>query len=181
RRLAAVLLEKGVRTLKMLPVEQLVRQSGRVARAEGSRTDVAACGVIHRVAGECRGREQHARKPGIQDPFRRESAGREQQRISRQERGDHKAGLSEHDPEQQSVHPRAIGGDELGEVLVDVKNKIDQGAHLASRVDSPIQRRYASLPSTIGTTTNSGTSYGWSSRTRSHSASVRSRVVLMMI
>jgi len=85
--------------------------------------------VVSRVAGDRRDHEhqrEQRRRERAAGVDRRERARREQQRIAGQERRDHEAGLGEHDREEDRVHPRSIGANQLEQVLVAMKDEVDE-------------------------------------------------------
>ncbi len=127
-----------------------------------------ADGVVDGVAGERRGRQQAKRGGRTQRAGRGQRAGREQQRVARQKRRHDESGLREDDEEEERVDPGAVGGHEVEQMAVAVKDEIDEGRHAADivshaqrlrpAVSALTQSRYASLPSATAMTRNSGSS-----------------------
>jgi hypothetical protein len=71
-------------------------------------------------------RAQHREGHGhIQGAARRERPHCEQQRVTREERRHHEAGLAEHDHEEQDVGEHAVLLDDQVEVLIDVEDEVD--------------------------------------------------------
>jgi hypothetical protein len=56
-----------------------------------------------------------------------ECASRKKERISGQKRSHYKTGLHEDDEEQDCISPDAVVADDLTQILVQVKDEIDQG------------------------------------------------------
>ena len=96
---------------------------------EGTRTDGAADRIVAGVAEDRGGAHQYPHQRCVQGPrgvHRRQGPGGEQQRITRQERGHHQAGLGEDDHEHDAVDPGVIQRDDIGQVPVQVQEGIEQ-------------------------------------------------------
>ena len=69
--------------------------------------------------------QQQHDQPEVERAERRERPRRKEQRVARQERGDHEPGLAEDDQKQDQVGPGAVLRDQLAQVLVQVQKEID--------------------------------------------------------
>lgn len=121
-RLAAVLAEIFVRF-----VERTLLEYPRVRIAEQFLAEEVAYHVVARIA-EHRRREHYQHQVTYLERhvgLRRYGAGHEQERISGQERGDHKSCLAENYQEKNSVSPQMVVLHKLDHVLVDVQNEIN--------------------------------------------------------
>ena len=84
----------------------LGRERLDLPRVDDALAEEAGDPVVGRVAQDGGGVEHDERRPQVQTaPVSREDASREQKRIARQKREEHKARLHEHDQEQRGVHP----------------------------------------------------------------------------
>ena len=124
-----MLLEEGVRLFEVLAVQQAMKQALVILRAEYTRPDIPADRVVDGVTGNRRDDQQRHDQPDVEHAGGGERAGREQQRIARQERPDHQARLDEDDREQDHVDHHPVLGDEGGEVNVEVEKQIDEVSH----------------------------------------------------
>ena len=122
-------LEELVGALDVLRVDQAVRERRAVADAEQPRADAAADRVVHAVAENRGANQQEIAHPRVEHAGRAERADREEQRIARQKRRDDQAGLGKDDREQDAVDPGAVLLDELEQVSVEMKDKIDELRH----------------------------------------------------
>jgi len=82
--------------------------------------------VVRVVAAERRDDERRDDREKIHLAQRGKGPGDEEQRIARQERRDHEAGLAEHDDKEQSVHPHAVLLHELAQMHVEVNHEVPQ-------------------------------------------------------
>ena len=128
-RLAAVLLEEGVRLLQVLAVEQPVQATALVVRREHFRPERAADAVVDGVADDRRGDERRRHDPGVEQSGAAQGARGEEQRIAGQDRRDHQAGFGEDNEEDDPVHPGAVGLGQRKEALVDLQDEIYRRMH----------------------------------------------------
>ena len=140
-RLPAVLLVEHVGLAQVLRVEE-----ARPRVVEDLGTEVGADRVVGGVAQDGRRAAQREERPEPQRAQPREAPGREQQRIPREDRGDHHPGLQEHHREEQRVGLSAIALDDLGQVHVQVKDEVDEApdeVHALPVSAAPPRRRAA--------------------------------------
>ena len=143
-----MLLEERMRAIEIVAIEQPPRDPRSRRRAEDPRSDDAAGGVVDGIAGERGNREQHERERRAERAGGRQRPRRKEKRVARQKRCDHEAGLGEDDGEQQTIHPRSVGADELQEVLVEVEEEVDQGGIRAPTTEDAEDAEGQSCPST---------------------------------
>ena len=122
-------LEELVGALDVLRVDEAVRKRRAVADAEQPRADAAPDRVVHAIAENRRANQQEIAHPGVEDACRAERTDREEQRVARQKRRDHQPRLGKDDGEQDAVHPGAVLLDELEQIPVEMKDKIDELRH----------------------------------------------------
>ena len=84
--------------------------------------------VIHRGAEDGGDGEEDEEHADVEHRGRGQRAGREEERVARQEGGDHEPRLAEDDRREHGVGPDAVLRDDRREVDVDVQDEIDQGA-----------------------------------------------------
>jgi hypothetical protein len=87
-------------------------------------TDRMSDPVIGSISREGRDHHKYVQEPGVERAASGEGGRNEDKRITRQEGGDNKAGLHENNEEQQTVRPRAIAGDDLIQVYVNMQDKM---------------------------------------------------------
>ena len=127
--LSAVQLEEFMGPFDVVGVDEPVRKCRPIAETEQPRPDAPADGIVDPVAENRRADQQDVAQPGVEHSRRAESAHCEQQRIARQKRRDHEARFRKDDDEQDSVDPRPVLLDELEQMFVEMKDKIDELRH----------------------------------------------------
>ena len=98
-------------------------------RGENPRTRDAANLVVDGVADNRRGNQRQDERRAVEDPGGRQRAAGKQQRVAWKERRDDEPRFGEHDQEEDPVDPGSIRGRDVRQVLVEMQEEIDQGAH----------------------------------------------------
>ncbi len=119
--LAAVFFVEFMRTVQVLPVEE-----PDVLLVEYLRPHEVAYPVVHVVADDCGGGEQHDQQRNIKGPDGRQRARREEQGIPRQEGRHHEPGFAEDDDEQDHVRPDAERLDYKVKVFIHMEDNIHE-------------------------------------------------------
>jgi hypothetical protein len=115
--LAAVALVELVRALQIRGIDPA---------AEKPQAGPAPDPIVGIVSAERSGDERGDDREKVHLPQRGQRPRDEEERIAREERRDHEAGLAEHDDEEESVHPHAVKLHELTQMDVEVNHEIPQ-------------------------------------------------------
>ena len=83
--------------------------------------------------------EQEEQRPEAEGADAREAAGGEEERVARQEGRDHQARLQEDDQEEDRVGVVAVALDDLRQMLIEVKQEVDEVQWMRS-MSSPMRR-----------------------------------------
>ena len=110
-----------VRRHQMPPV-----QEARFFIVEDLGTEVPSKSVIDGITQDRGNYQQHHQQVHVHAARRGQRAGHEQQRVARQKRRDHQAGLAKYNQEQNRVDPGAVVLDQRLQMLVEVQYKINE-------------------------------------------------------
>jgi hypothetical protein len=116
--LAAVLLEEGVGFIEVFLLDPL--------DIIGAVTEVMTDPIVNGIAEDGGQHEQTQQQPDVERAEGGEGACREQERVAWQEGCDHEARLHEDDEEQQAIRPRAVLGDDPGQIYIEVQEQVNQ-------------------------------------------------------
>ena len=82
--------------------------------------------VVDGVPQDGRRAEKEEERPEMEDAEPGEAARGEEERVAGQERGDDQSRLQEDDQEEQGVGGGAVPLDDLGQMLIEVKEEVDE-------------------------------------------------------
>jgi hypothetical protein len=117
--------------VELLRADQVLPLHPAKGAAERARPDRATDTEVHLVPQHCGEHQQQPHECRVQRAgliHRSERTDREQQRVPGQNRRHDQSGLAEDDQEQDRVDPEVIVGDELGEMLVEMQDEVDEPA-----------------------------------------------------
>ena len=108
-------------------IEIAAAENARIGVAEQLFAEQTSNHIVDRIAQHRRDRQQrhHHMHIKIVGRQRGQRASDEQQRIARQKRRDHRARFAKQDQKQNGVDPDAILRHQLGEMNIDMQDKID--------------------------------------------------------
>ncbi|BBG28987.1 regulator of polyketide synthase expression [Zymobacter palmae] len=129
--LAAVAFIERLRAFQMLALEQL-----GIRVAKQLFTKEMPDGIVDRIPQHSSAQHQQHHQVDVEAVVgtRRQGARHEQQRIAREERCNHQPRFAKQNGEQNSVRPDAVVSDQLGQVNVDMQDKIQQHVKIAHGV-----------------------------------------------